>query len=154
MNQSQDHTIEFRVTYTPTNNSNRYSDIMVQVSHYKAVNLARRLTSQNENDILGFSGYEDGEFAPVTKVSELQHTKAVNLARRRTSTNENDILGFSGYEDDETQLPAMSQEACAEIASHILHVSNLPVQCKEYNEIVHSVASREKDGTDLSSLLS
>lgn len=32
---------------------------MVQLAHYKAVNLARKLTSQNENDILGFSGYED-----------------------------------------------------------------------------------------------
>jgi len=32
---------------------------MVQLSHYKAVNLARKLTSMNENDMLGFSGYED-----------------------------------------------------------------------------------------------
>ncbi|GFH58798.1 hypothetical protein CTEN210_15274 [Chaetoceros tenuissimus] len=32
---------------------------MVELAHYKAVNLARKLTSQNENDILGYSGYED-----------------------------------------------------------------------------------------------
>ncbi|GFH47337.1 hypothetical protein CTEN210_03812 [Chaetoceros tenuissimus] len=32
---------------------------MVELAHYKAVNLARKFTSQNENDMLGFSGYED-----------------------------------------------------------------------------------------------
>lgn len=30
---------------------------MVELAHYKAVNLARKFTSQNENDMLGFSGY-------------------------------------------------------------------------------------------------
>eukprot|EP00979_Chaetoceros_neogracilis_P006869 scaffold1392_cov269-Chaetoceros_neogracile.AAC.31 len=32
---------------------------MVQLAHYRAVNLARKLTCQNENDMLGFAGYED-----------------------------------------------------------------------------------------------
>ena len=32
-------------------------DKMVELAHYKAVNLARKFTSQNENDMLGFSGY-------------------------------------------------------------------------------------------------
>lgn len=81
---------------------------------------------------------------------------SVNLARRLTSLNENDILGFSGYEDDDdTPLTKpMTQEACAEMAAHVLHARNLPVQCKDYKDIVNSITSRETDATDPTSLLS
>jgi len=86
---------------------------------------------------------------------QLAHYKAVNLARRFTQQNENDTLGFIGYEDDiETPQVEYNKDVCANLAKHMLHVSNLPNECMKYKDVVATVQANDKDMTHPTSWMS
>ena len=47
-------------------------------------------------------------------------------------------------EDDEPKI-IHTKDTCAELATHLLSVKNLPVECMKYTHIVQTLKSHEKD---------
>ena len=38
-----------------------------------------------------------------------------------------------------------TKDMCSEMAKHMLHASNLPVECMKYTDVVQNLKSSEKD---------
>ena len=48
-------------------------------------------------------------------------------------------------EEDEDDKIVYNRDTCTQLAQHLLHVKNLPVECMKYTDIVQNLKSHEKD---------
>ncbi|KAL7566245.1 hypothetical protein ACA910_011308 [Epithemia clementina (nom. ined.)] len=81
------------------------------------------------------------------------HAESVNLARRLSAQNESDLLMESLY-DDEVKQRNYTRIECASIASHLVHLKQLPMQCMKYKDVANDLRRRDSDTTHGSEVLS
>jgi hypothetical protein len=81
------------------------------------------------------------------------HERAINLARRFTEQNENDLV-MEDYSDMEATKKIMSHDECAQLSSHLQHLSALPAECKRFQDVVTSLQRRDSDTTHPTQYLS
>lgn len=71
------------------------------------------------------------------------HTNAINLARRWSVQNENDLM-----QEDFVSAPKGNQytkDKCQRLASHMIHPSAIPVQCRKYDDVMTYLERHDTD---------
>eukprot|EP00977_Amphora_coffeiformis_P022369 scaffold10856_cov229-Amphora_coffeaeformis.AAC.20 len=96
--------------------------------HPQAVNIARRYTEMNENDLVMVrNSILNERFSWATIVSEDSN----NVFKKNYTKQE-----------------------CMELARHMMHESSLPSQCQKYSDVVVDLRRRDSDTTHPTQYLS
>ncbi|KAL7557332.1 hypothetical protein ACA910_003241 [Epithemia clementina (nom. ined.)] len=100
---------------------------------------------------------------PQDNDSSALHAKSVNLARRWSVQNEPDLVmeNYCGEDEDMQTVPRSDEKKryythkdCETMASHLLHVNQLPTQCLKFQDVTANLKRRDSDTTHGSSVLS
>lgn len=51
------------------------------------------------------------------------------------------------YYETDYEKKHFNHDLCKELSSHLVHLRNLPVQCKKYNDVVNDLKKRDVDDT-------
>ena len=51
------------------------------------------------------------------------------------------------YYETDYEKKKFSHDFCSELAQHLIHLKNLPVQCKKYTDVVTDLKKRDVDDT-------
>jgi hypothetical protein len=118
------------------------------------VNLARRYSVQNENDLLQETIF--GKFKAVD-----DSTRPTILRSTILLTDNDDIYWHTTFhsphssEDDLMDMPkaTYNRDTCAKLAPHLMHFKDMPPECHQFPDIAYDLKRRDSDTTHPSSVL-
>jgi hypothetical protein len=130
--------------------------------HTNAINLARRLSVQNENDLMQVrrcpvAGRRCRPLLPraVSERSPLR-SHALLSHQKRPFQKENfleDPFDEPLLMQKEPVTPTFTKDVCKEVASSMVRMTQLPVECTEYPEVVREIKRKGTDATPGASFL-
>jgi hypothetical protein len=133
--------------------------------HTNAINLARRLSVQNENDLLQVRGLGGGQSRFVgsacrfvSRVGECALLRSeppffLTLALVRKENFLEDSFDEPLIMQKEPVTPTYTKDVCKEVASSMVRMTQLPVECSQYPEVVREIKKKGADATPGASFL-
>lgn len=118
--------------------------------HANAVNLARRLTVSNENDLLqesyvGEKVCPSVEFYLVCFVFLGAGSHGEGLRGNCLYLLLYFFVSRTDTDDDMKNSKKYSHDYCHELAQHLIHTNALPMECRKYIDVVSDLKRRDTD---------